>query len=541
VANAQSFADEESLRRQIQQWVQQLGSESFLARQRAESLLIRAGIRAYPELQRVKQGSDIEVVRRAEYILSQIEQAFLDLENREVASWIQSYMVTPNPAYKARIIWVFADPTSDLANGEGLQTLCRLVQFEENPSLRLEAAKSLIASPPFSPALRQTWYRRMRNNVHDLGGDELLRCLARYAQLWCDLDETDDKTTPEFQERVLQVGTETLQLLNRPENSIQIGSKIDVLLHYAVAELQDAVGLTDERDQTISKALAIKPEPIQTSEPIEPILSVVEDNLLMGEHFYVGWCLKRRYRLHWAMAHFQKVMETGEISLRAEASEMAAAIALYLADYSSAMVFYDKHIEILKSPDYTAKKDDSLKRVIQTQKRKAYCLAEQAAAEQDWEKVQKLITEGWTISETPDNITDVDLAILAYRLCKQKDDVDLAFRNTMNVRFKQIWQTIENDYRHSTPDQRPAKMIIMCNAAAWMLANTDGDYPSALTLVETALKAEPDDAGILDTLAHVYFLGGKVDEAIRTQEQVVRIAPEAVIFQQALERFKQVK
>jgi len=88
---------------------------------------------------------------------------------------------------------------------------------------------------------------------------------------------------------------------------------------------------------------------------------------------------------------------------------------------------------------------------------------------------------------------------------------------------------------------RRIKMLTAFNWAAWLLANTDGDYQTALILVEAALKIEPDDIAILDTLAHVYFLGGKVDEAIRVQEQVVRFAPEAVVFQRALERFKKQK
>jgi hypothetical protein len=46
---------------------------------------------------------------------------------------------------------------------------------------------------------------------------------------------------------------------------------------------------------------------------------------------------------------------------------------------------------------------------------------------------------------------------------------------------------------------------------------------------------------MLDTLAHVYFLGGKVDEAISTKEKVHRLAPEAVIFHNAMEQFKQAK
>jgi len=546
-AGTQCFADEEPLRRQIQQWVQQLGNDSFLVRQRAESLLIRTGIQAYPELRLARQNPDVEIARRAEYILSQIEQSFRDVENQEVAPWIRPYMLDPNPAFRARIIWVLADPILDLAKGEGLQTLCRILWFEENTALRFEAAKSLIASPPVSPVFRQRWYQYIRDNIHGTGDDELFRCVTDYAKLWCDLDEAAQKTNPqatqqtasEFQERVRQVGAATLQLLEKPENRIQTGSKIDILLHYAVAELQDAVGLIEDRDKTVSLALAIEPGPIQTPEPIMPI--GLEDGLLMNEHYHAGLYLKQRFRFRWAIAHFQRVMETGDIALRINASRYAAEAAIYLADYVAAIAFFDERIEMFRGPDHL--RNDAESMIAQSQRRQAYCLAEQAAAVENWEDVRKAIVQAWTV-EPPSNHDlledggDIDLLIMAHLLSKQLPDIDSEFRDMMDSQLRKTWSSVMAIHDNATIISRQAAMVFVFNVAAWLLANMDGDYQSALTLVEAALKIEPDDIAILDTLAHVYFLGGKVDEAIRVQERVVRLAPEAVVFSRALERFK---
>jgi len=530
------FAEEEPLRLQIQQWVQQLGDDSFFVRQRAETLLIRAGIQAYPDLQRARQHRDIEVVRRAEYVLSQIEQAFLDVENREVAYYIQLYMAAPDQTDKARILWLFADPAPvpslerGFEKGEGLQTLLRLIRFEENDTLRLEAAKMLIALPPISPMLRQKWYRSIRDNIHEPGDDELLQCLALYAKIWCDLDDADEKTTPALQDRVRQVSAETLRLLKRPENTVQSGSKVDMLLHYAVAELQDAAGLIEDRDKTVAAALALQPEPLPES-PWSPF--GLYDAMPMNEHYYIGWWLSQRFRLHWAKAHFQRVIETGHISLRALASDSAAEIAVYLADFSSAAAFYDKHIEILDSADYKKLNGDSPQRIVRAQKQKAYCLAKKAVEEENWEEGRSAVMQAFSIPDAPIAVEDMDLVILAYTLCKQNFDADQEFKDKTEGALRQTWYAIVRDLENESNTR--------CNSAAWLLANTDGDYPSALILVEAALKTEPDNANIMDTLAHVYFLGGKVDEAIRTQERVVRLAPEAVVFRQALGRFKQAK
>ena len=535
------FTQEESARQEIRQWVQQLGDESFLVRQRAENLLLRAGIHAYPELQRAKQNRDIEIVQRAEYVLSQIEQTFLDRENRKTADWIQIYMLASTPSTKARIIWIFADPTSDLSQGEGLQTLCRFVRFEESTSLRLEAVKTLIASPPTLPTLRQRWYRHIRDSFKEFDDDELHQCLAHYASLWCALDETDDKTTAALQEQVRQVGAETLRLLERTESTVPMGSRIDLLLHYAVAELQDAAGLTEGRDTTAALALAVQPQ--FTELPETPIGNVVS-NLPMYEHFLAGQILRQRFRFHWALAHFQKVIETGHVLLRIQASEEAANIAVHFADYSLASIFWDKHAEILDSVAYRAEHDPS-HQIAQAQKQKTYCSAAKAADEENWEEVRNGIMKAWSVKQPlldlADIAADVNLVILAHRLCKRQPDIDHGFKERMDSVHKQLWQRIVQRYELMPYEHRLNEIPNTCNLAAWVLANTDGDYAAALTLAESALKVIPDDARFLDTLAHVYFLGGKIDEAIRMQEQVVRMAPESAAFRQAFERFKQTK
>ena len=537
-AEVRSFTDTETTRPQIRQWIQQLGDESYLVRQRAESLLIHAGMQAHPELQRARQSRDIEIARRAEYVLSQIEPSFLDTENRAVALWVRWYVEAPHQATKAQIIWALADPTLDLTRGEGLQTLCRLVRFEENAALRLEAAKTLIAYPPVSAMLRQKWYQHIRDEFRETGDEELLHCLADYANIWCALDEAGEKTTPELQEQVQAVAAEVLRLLERPENSIQTGSALDIMLHYAVAELQDAAGLTEDREATIAAALAVQPEPIQTTEPLLPLNDYA--GLLMYEHYHAGKCLQLRFRLHWGMAHFQKVMETGDVVLRVAASENAAVIAKYSADYLAAAAFYDKHLEILDSPEYRRGHNPNRQMAL-ARKQRLYCLAENAKAEENWEEVQNYVTQALSVPDAPIEISDIDLVILAHYFYGRQPDVVPEFKDKVESIHKQLWQKILSFHEHGSNELRLEKMPVTCNTAAWLLANTGGDYHVALTLVEAALKIEPDDPSILDTLAHVYFLGGKIDEAIRTQEQVVRLAPEAVIFWQVLERFQRAK
>jgi len=537
-SGAHSPANEESPIFQIPLWIKQLGDDSFLVRQRAETLLIHAGIQAYPELQRAKLSRDLEIARRAEYVLSQIEQFFSTTDNRAVALWVKWYIEAPDQASKARFLRALASPTLDNNKGEGLHTLCRLVRFDENASLRLEAAKTLIAYPPVSPMLRQKWYQHIRDHFRETDADELFQSLGRFSRLWCDLDNADEKTTPELQNRVRQVSAETLRLLERPENNVQVGSTVDIMLHYAVAELQEAVGLTEEKDATIAAALAIVPEPIQSVTPPQSIGNV-DNNLFMYEHYDSGVCLLLRFRLHWAMAHFQKVMETGDIQLRILASEKAAEIAQFLADYLAAAAYYDNHIEFLNSPEFRrGHNPDSL--IALARKQKAYCLAEQAAVEENWEGVREYVIQAWSIPNVPIDVRDIRLVILAYQFSEQRSDVVQEFKDKMESVLKQIWKHISDNSR-DPPDSPMENLPSSSNNAAWLLVNTGGDYSSALLLAETAVRIEPDNPVFLDTLAHVYFYGGKIDEAIRAQEQAVHLAPEAVIFRRSLERFQRAK
>jgi tetratricopeptide (TPR) repeat protein len=332
--------------------------------------------------------------------------------------------------------------------------------------------------------------------------------------------------------------------LERPENTIQKGSCVDMLLHYAVAEFQDAVGLTDERDKTVAAALALESAPIKASE--QSLLYGRDDYMKMSEHCYVAWALRYRFRLHWAIPHYRKVIESGHVELRVRASADIGEIASYLADYSLAVASYDKHLEILKN-DY--RDNDKAELTTQAQRRRTFCLAEQAAAEGNWEGVRDFIKESLALGDPPgsrDYGDSLDVVILAHRLRKEQPALVAVFKEQIDALQKRTWNKIEQSYSQGNAGEipvefRPRRLANTFNAAAWLLAKTDGDPVAALVLIESALKIEPEDVNMLDTLAHVYFLGGKVDEAIRTQEKVLRYASEAVIFHNAMERFKKAK
>ncbi|MDR3181362.1 MAG: hypothetical protein LBT89_00325 [Planctomycetaceae bacterium] len=540
-----------ALRQNIARWIGQLGDESYIVRQRAEVHLLNSGLEAYPAVQKAKTSEDIEVVRRAEKILTQIEQQFIRQENPAVEYWIRQYTLEGNPAAKARIIRLFADIFSDASNGEGLQTLCRLVRFDESETLRIEAAKCLLASPPAKISLRTKWYRHIRDTFmplkeavadaasEDNGSGGLFSLLADYAALRCDMETAQQETAEKkaltgFQQRVRNVTQRVAAFQAKPEYSvIQPGNAADILMYYAAAIVQDAAGLSQECKKNTEAALAVEAQEVRSSEPVQAI--ELDDDWKMHEHYYAARWLQQNYRLRWALPHFGKIIDGGYIVLKIRSANSAADISVLTTDYTAAVKFYDKVIELAGTEEYTKKLSNGQAITSEAQIRRYSCLAEQSAGTGDWLKVREYLDKGLGLDKT-----DIDLLILAHRYCKANKGTDADYRSNVKYWSHQSLVNIQNTAipPSNDADDRRQAAAAACNQAAWLLAHTDGDYPSAKALINAAVQAEPEDLSYTDTLSAVYFLGGEIGKAVETQERVVRSAPEVTVFQKALEKFK---
>jgi uncharacterized Ntn-hydrolase superfamily protein len=78
----------------------------------------------------------------------------------------------------------------------------------------------------------------------------------------------------------------------------------------------------------------------------------------------------------------------------------------------------------------------------------------------------------------------------------------------------------------------------MLNSLAWFTAINDIYLPQALRAAKRAVRLEPENTNILDTLAEVYFRMGKVQKAIEVETRALRLAPDDAYLKQQLERFR---
>jgi len=76
------------------------------------------------------------------------------------------------------------------------------------------------------------------------------------------------------------------------------------------------------------------------------------------------------------------------------------------------------------------------------------------------------------------------------------------------------------------------------NDLAWLSANLDRDLDKALAHAQRAVALEPQSAGILDTLAEVYFRRGDRAKAVRLTRRCLEMEPEGEHYKKQLARFE---
>ena len=380
-----------------QHLTRKLGDDSYLVRERAEQKLLRLGLDAFVELQQAKEDADAEIARRAEGILSRLEQLSVGRENEAVRYWVTAYSLQSDPVEKGAIIWLLCNPLSDFRAGEGLSTLCRIARFDENRALRAEAVKALIASPPVAQKMQRKWYRSIRDTIHDPGDDELLQLLSLFVELRCIFDERREEVDASLQKRVLDLTDRMAEFQTDPKNNgIRAGNRNDILLFYALAMLQDRAGLAAERDRAVAAAAMVQTE--------EPTKTTDGDTIELGaskpfyDHLHVSRILRSQYRLAWAKQHFDLVIGHGDILFKIDACHLAAEASLFQKKFAAAVSYFDKAAELAGSEPFKARQSNSAELVKRFQVGRFLVLAHQAAAENDWQKVEEHVVAGLILS-----------------------------------------------------------------------------------------------------------------------------------------------
>ncbi|NIS80389.1 MAG: DUF1028 domain-containing protein [Anaerolineales bacterium] len=77
------------------------------------------------------------------------------------------------------------------------------------------------------------------------------------------------------------------------------------------------------------------------------------------------------------------------------------------------------------------------------------------------------------------------------------------------------------------------------NSLAWHLAINKKFPEETLLAAKMAYDLAPNDANVIDTLAEAHFAAGNHNEAVRLEEEAIRISPDNAFFQEQLAKFRQ--
>jgi len=85
---------------------------------------------------------------------------------------------------------------------------------------------------------------------------------------------------------------------------------------------------------------------------------------------------------------------------------------------------------------------------------------------------------------------------------------------------------------------RPETAASTLNGLAWALATSDFALERAVIAAERAAALEPENSGIVDTLAEAYFRLGRFDDAIAAAKRALALAPDDPYLAAQLRRFE---
>ncbi|MFV2065724.1 MAG: hypothetical protein ACC645_02000, partial [Pirellulales bacterium] len=131
--------------------VEQLGSDQYVVRCRAEEALIRLGVAAFDVLKAAEHHDDAEIVARATYLTRLIDIPWTsDGDPADIRTILGSYA---GLGYQERLKRILA--LVSLTGHVGTAPLCRIVRFEHSPVLAKMAALSILESQHSSSGLAE--------------------------------------------------------------------------------------------------------------------------------------------------------------------------------------------------------------------------------------------------------------------------------------------------------------------------------------------------------------------------------------------------
>ena len=529
----------------IERLVEQLGDPDYHRREAAQAKLLEFGVEAFEALSAAEMHPDLEVARRAGYLVHLIRVAWVaDDDPPAVRRVMEGYDAEDRIGRITRI-----GRLASLPHGEGIVALCRLVRFETSPYLsRLAAAEALQLlatdtaglSPQVSrtlgastrpgaewlrtflafsddpPATLEAWEqiidqeRTLLVRAPTQTSLGVLHVLLRQQFAWLRELERRDEALAVVQALIDLEEGDPDRLLDLTEWLIdqqewealaavvqRFGEQFrrDPFLTYALADAYQRQGDTDRAEALAAEALALYPESVREHAYV---------------HLEVANALRRRGLFRWAEREYRHVAD----SLPPVSSEAPFSLVL-LSEMLHDQGDHERAAEVVaetleRMERHNATESNAFLHDFSLTARMYYFRACHWREEGDWARHREVLEKA--LAADPH---DVETLIALYRVPDQSEEERRRVLGLIEEAAARLRARIAQ-----APDDS-----IPYNELAWLIGNTEGDLAEAIRLSKRSLELAGESAAYYDTLARCYYARGDLDEALRFQARAVELEP----------------
>ncbi len=556
----------------LQQLIKQLGSPQYTVRRAAASEIHKIGPEAFDRLHAATEDADPEIAASAGYLLRQIAVRWTRSDDSVLVRRLLRGYSDRDDADRQRIIQMLAG----LPEGEGVAGLCRVARFDRSPLLSRLAAMAIIQSDnesagqaPASVPIDQEiidrelgestreasrWLRQFQIQLRDpaasvagwqhLIDEEAKRIDTEFDQtspaivsaLWWNLADVHRRlgeTGPlvDVSDRLLAVGSSDsesflgtfLQWLVQHESwdaVEQFAAKHTARIEKSKRTLYLlAMARTKQDQREAAEEVAQRAAKLAPTKPLDG-LEAAQLLVALGQ-------------FDWAVREYQVGIEGQPIEA---VSTIGARMLLsnLLQDYER----YDEGADAIAPLVEAMEQNPDVERAYASAQgeldflpkgevlvaRLHFLRACHFEQEHDFKSQREELLEAIKHDET-----DADVLIAMYRV----GDADDAWTADTRKRIRKLSKEIEDQI-----DDRPEEPIYY-NQWAWLIANTEGDFPKAVRLSRRSLELAPGTASFLDTLGRCYFSAGDIKNAVKSQREAVAVIPHMQVMQRQLRQFEQ--
>jgi tetratricopeptide (TPR) repeat protein len=558
--------------------IEQLGNDDFTTREVAQGKLLEQGLFAFDQLHVAQHHDDIEVSKRAMFLIGSIRIPWtVRTDGPEVRVILSGYADKNSEDRKSHMQRLAA-----LDDYLGIAALSRMVRYESSNRLSRFAALLIMNQVVPADGARTTELVAELESLHSESSRVGARWVQTYAvslkspqesvAAWDKITRAEEvllATFPNQSSRtllrnLLRWQFQLLRGLGDKEAAAHVarrsvnlldGSReqlIEAIDWFASEESWEYAGLIEERfpiefgelpellyrlaeahqyakneelaAEAVQRAIAIKPEDI--------VAHTTMAVWLTKHHFY-----------DWAIAEYQQCMEQATVE-----SDMGVRVRIILAE-----LFHDltRDLEAAEALAGVIEQKDNNATVMAVKRfypsfaalesRYIFYQASAAAERKDFPQQKILLEKALTLDQYDG---DVLIAAFKYSQTDEKWRQDTlaniaAAAEHYATEVDQLEKKIKTTLDRTAKAQMAYDLARAYNQYAWLVGNTVGDFEQAIKFSRKSLDVRGWElSGYLDTLGHAYFGAGKFEEAVLWQSKAVELDPASQAMSRKLKVFQ---